>query len=174
VCFQDTLQGTIFLSAWSKRFPEGNKKLFHKLISARKLCVSASGPQPYAGESIDNSAFPPKHKMIARFWWQVLTTGPPPHKFPKKKLGRVFYFYLFFMVHELTFKGEDCMMNYSETCLDWTPLCSVQSVQSKKVFILRVTLKIGVLLGFVKELIDCHNLGRLQSMFYKMLAHLWQ
>ncbi len=41
-------------------------------------------------------------------------------------------------------------------------------------FILRVTVKIGVLLGFVKEPINCHNLGRLDSMFYEMLAHLWQ
>jgi hypothetical protein len=63
--------------------------------------------------------------------------------------------------------------NYSETYLDWTPLRSVQSVQSKKVFILKVTVKIGVLLGFVKEPIDCHSLGRLHLMFYKMLVHLW-
>ncbi len=63
---------------------------------------------------------------------------------------------------------------YSETYLDGTPLCSVQSVQSKKVFILRVTTKIDVLLGFVKEPIDCQSLGRLHSMFYEMLSHLWQ
>jgi hypothetical protein len=50
--------------------------------------------------------------------------------------------------------------------------CSVQSVQSKKVFILKVTVKIGVLLGFVKGSIDCHSLGRLHSMFYEMLVHL--
>jgi hypothetical protein len=35
-----------------------------------------------------------------------------------------------------------------------------------------MTIKINVLLGFVKEPIDCHSLGRLHSTFYKMLVHL--
>jgi hypothetical protein len=78
-----------------------------------------------------------------------------------------------FLVFEMKSKSKNDWLR-----LQWNlpglniPICSVQSVQSKKVFILRVTVKIGVLLGFVKESIDCP--GCLHSMFYKMLAHLWQ
>jgi hypothetical protein len=62
---------------------------------------------------------------------------------------------------------------YTETFVDWTPLCLVQSVQSKKVFILRVTIKIDVLLGFVKEPIDCHSLGRLHLILSWLVILFW-
>jgi hypothetical protein len=53
--------------------------------------------------------------MIARFPWQVQLSQGLPHTNPLKKSWEGVNIFLFLMVHEVTFKGEDYMVNYIDT-----------------------------------------------------------
>jgi len=69
-----------------------DNQLYPLVIS--KLLIN----QPLQIWSFGNDALEklwPKHKMIVTFWWWVLTTSLAPHKFPKKKLGRGEYIFIF-------------------------------------------------------------------------------
>jgi hypothetical protein len=79
-----------------------------------------------------NTFSKPSHPLQGLFFCFPNMWGRWTSNLPKEELAKFGYS----LESQVDFVLET---HYSETYLDWTPLCSVQSVQSKKVFILRMT-----------------------------------